>query len=457
MDKNKLIISAAVVLMASTGIVLAANSGNSSHVTLSGLADSVTYTLKVNTPLYSGSSQSGVGTAFVKTGSGADVKFEYNKLSPFECNPGQPFQTGFNSITYGSYIDVVDNDDIKGIAGISRVTIKCVDTHNSSMLRVHYGWEPGVFMNFQEQVCSPFDSDGIYNFDLPNSPSYIRIDSDYLNEPRDYAIGINEISIKYSCVAPADPYVSKGYVLNLETDHFEVKRYKGTETELVFPSEYEGVTVTAVANDFSVDIGKDKITSVELPSSITRIGENAFKGASKLETINLESVRTIEYRAFFNCSKLGSTGKLDIYAPTIGEGAFIQSGVTNVALHSSTGTITTADKVFRNCFSLETVLFDNDLTLNIGSSLFDSCSSLTTIRLPITLNDNGSQPTNNSLNKTMFYECSSLSDIEYAGTIEQWGNLYKPGWWSKDIPQSTTQVYCIASDAYTNLGRKDNG
>ncbi len=457
MDKNKLIISAAVVLMASTGIMLAANSGNSSHVTLSGLAGSETYTLTINSPLYTGSSESGVGTTFVQTTNGNNIKIEYNKLSPFVAGGSSPYQTGFNSIKLDSYIDIVANGKIEGLSGISSVTVKWCDSSNTSLMRVHYGWEPGNYMNYIEEKCSPFTTTGIHTFNLPNGPSYIRIDSTQLTESSGrYTLGLNEISIKYSCVKTVNPYVVGEYCLDRVDDHFEVVRYTGSSTSLDFPNAFEGHPITAIADDFAVDIGKNKITSVTLPASITKIGASAFYGASKLETIDLSHVTTIGYRAFMNCSKLGSTDKLDIYAPQIGEDAFCQSGVTEVDFHSSTGRITTGETAFVNCHSLATVLFDDDLTLYIGSALFDNCDKLTTIKLPVTLYDT-LYTAKVGLNKTMFYDCSSLSDIQYAGTVEQWGNLYKPGWWSKDIPQSTTQVYCIASDAYTNLGRKDNG
>ncbi len=448
MDKNKLIISAAVVLMASTGIVLAANSGNSSHVTLSGLAESETYTLTINSPLYTGDSESGIGTTFVKTTNGNDVKVEYNKLSPFASGGKSPFQTGFNTLKYGSYIDIVANGEIEGLAGISSVTIKWCEGANSCKMRVHYGWDSGVYVSYIDEICSPFNTAGIYTFDLPNGPSYIRIDTTtYDSESSDYyTLGLNEISIKYSCVKSQNPYVVGDYVLNLvNNDHFEVVSYKGSSTDLNFPREYGIYPVTAIADNFVVDIGKSNITSVVLPSSITRIGYEAFYDASKLETIDLTHVTSIGDRAFLNCSKLGSTGKLDIYAPEVGSSAFSQTGVTKVAFHSSTGKVTVGESVFWTCTSLLEATFDGELWLKMaGSGLFARCSNMTDATLPVRVDDIYETYT---INRHTFRECSKLKNLSYAGTIEQWNSLKKDSTFCNSIP--ATIVIC--SDGSTTL------
>ena len=406
------------------------------------------YQFSIHSPLYTGSSESGEGYSYVQTTNGNNVKVKYNKLSPFETSEGKRYQTGFNSIKPGSYIEIMKNGEIEGLAGITRVTVKCVGNSNSSMLRVHYGWEEGTMMNYIEKIVSPFDNKD-YTFDLPNGPSYVRIDSTtFSSTSGQYSIGLNNIIFTYTCSTSVNPYSVDNYELNLVDDHYEVARYRGTDTSLVVPSEYDGLPITAIADNFAVDIGMNKITSVVLPSSITRIGRSAFNGASKLETINLEHVTDIDYRAFFNCSKLGSTSAIELYANTIGESAFCQSGLTEVSIYSHTGTVDFGPKVFLNCYSLTNVVFGDDTTMVYRYSLFTSCNTLASITLPVIMDyyDSGSNYYPNSLEHSIFDNCANLSTVNYLGTTAQWNSIdVGPNYyWYDDT--AVTVVHCTDGD-----------
>lgn len=410
------------------------------------------YQFSIHSPLYTGSSESGEGYSYVQTANGNNVKVKYNKLSPFEAEEGARYATGFNSIKTGSYIEIMKNGEIEGLAGITRVTVKCVGNSNTSMLRVHYGWEEGQMMNYIETIVSPFHNKD-YTFDLPNGPSYVRIDSTYYSETyQRYSIGLNDIIFTYTCSTSENPYSVDNYDLNLVDDHYEVTRYRGSDTSLVVPSEYDGdgLPITAIADNFAVDIGMDKITSVVLPSSITRLGSSAFSGASKLETINLEHVTNIGYQTFFNCSKLGSKGAVELYANVIGEDAFVQSGLTELYLYSHRGTVDIGREAFVNCHSLTNVVFDGDITLSYRISIFHNCDALESITLPITLNyiDPNSTFEPNTLNRNTFTKCTSLSTVNYSGTVAQWNSIDKSGvnghYWYEYIP--ATVVHCTDGD-----------
>ena len=406
------------------------------------------YQFSIHSPLYTGSSESGEGYSYVRTTNGNNVKVKYNKLSPFETSEGKRYQTGFNSIKPGSYIEIMKNGEIEGLAGITRVTVKCVGNSNSSMLRVHYGWEEGTMMNYIEKIVSPFDNKD-YTFDLPNGPSYVRIDSTtFSSTSGQYSLGLNNIIFTYTCSTSVNPYSVDNYELNLVDDHYEVARYRGTDTSLVVPSEYDGLPITAIADNFAVDIGMNKITSVVLPSTITHLGQKAFNGASKLETINLEHVTDIDYRAFFNCEKLGSKGEIELYANVIGEGAFTQSGLTEVSIYSHSGTVDIGAGAFMNCYSLTDVVFNGNVTMVYSYSLFTSCNTLASITLPITMNyyDSQSRLYPNTLMNSMFDNCANLSTVNYLGTTAQWNSIdIGPNYhWYDDT--AVTVVHCTDGD-----------
>jgi len=96
---------------------------------------------------------------------------------------------------------------------------------------------------------------------------------------------------------------------------------------VVIPDSIDGYAPVAVYKDAWT--GNTAITSVTLPSTVTEIGENAFKGCTGLASINLENVHVIGANAFNGCTSLTS----------------IEVGSLNDLHYSS----------FMGCSSLETV------------------------------------------------------------------------------------------------------
>ena len=87
---------------------------------------------------------------------------------------------------------------------------------------------------------------------------------------------------------------------------FAVGRYRGTETDIVFPTEIEGIKITGVANTSGrAPENYKKIRSVILPEGYTRIRNMAFAGCESLERIALPStLREIGTGAFSDCKSL---------------------------------------------------------------------------------------------------------------------------------------------------------
>ncbi len=77
--------------------------------------------------------------------------------------------------------------------------------------------------------------------------------------------------------------------------------YKNYIKKVVF-----GSNITIVGNNALsyTNENESKITNVEIPASVTEIGENAFKNNDQIEEVKAEGVQTIGNQAFENCSSL---------------------------------------------------------------------------------------------------------------------------------------------------------
>lgn len=417
-----------------TGIVTSQN--NISNFKVNVNADSEPYTLSINSPLYDGVEQSGEDFTYVKTGNKNDVKVKYNKLSPFVSGgEDKTYKTGFNTMKDGSYIEIVQNGSIEGLSGISKVTLKS-STGDNGGLKLWYGWENETYINYIEQTLSTTHVGGYYEFDLLDGPSYLKLET---SGSEFFYTGINEIEITYSCSKTPNPYAIVGdFTLYNAGDHYEVTSYNGSNTVINdIPSEYNDIPVTAIADDFKISVGVGNITGVTLPSSITRIGNNAFRRARNLDTINLENVTYIGDGAFYQSSD--ENPKLDNInidnATYIGERAFQNCYLYNDVFNFTSTSVTIHSNAFAGT-QVRMVQFSSDrnASLTIGSSAFSGCTNLYSITLPTNIS---------RLRISTFKNCIDLLTITYYGTHEQWEGITKDTDWYSDI--RTSVVRCVDS------------
>lgn len=183
-------------------------------------------------------------------------------------------------------------------------------------------------------------------------------------------------------------------------------------TSIVIP---EGVTeiVNAGSNSSSF-YNCTNLVSVTLPSTLTTLGNYAFAGCSKLETVSMTNASSsalamVGNSAFYNCVKLLSITLPDSVA-AIGSNAFGYCAIlTTIQLPSSLKTI--EGGAFTNCTALETITFPNGLQ-SIGSSSFNTCSKLGSVIIPGTVT---------SLETQAFSNCTALSQVEIRGNINTIG------------------------------------
>lgn len=221
---------------------------------------------------------------------------------------------------------------------------------------------------------------------------------------------------------------------------------------LIIPEtiDVDGTTYTVTAlNDscLSKENGCPLLSSITLPSTVKTIGENAFKGQSKLTSVNFPDVETIVGGAFSGCTSL-KEATLGIYSTVKGQdNKFIFD--TDVPLEKLTLSRAETDKStndkddvkgiifqsltnlkelhlpalktlkwrgdFNNYKALTTI--DAPLLENIPSETFISCDELDSVYLPGVKEIDGG---------AAFYNCKKLRGI-YCPACTRVGNSFVSG------------------------------
>lgn len=138
-----------------------------------------------------------------------------------------------------------------------------------------------------------------------------------------------------------------------------------------------GSQLSSVAN--SVFAGCSSLASINLPASVTLIGERAFEGCSALKSVPLsDGVEYIGSYAFKGCTALTSV-KLPSGLIMLSKGVFENcSALSGVEFGAALGFIEEA--AFKNCKSLANPEFTSNIEM-IGKEAFYGCTSLTKINL----------------------------------------------------------------------------
>ena len=182
-----------------------------------------------------------------------------------------------------------------------------------------------------------------------------------------------------------------------------------------------------------------KKISIDIPSSVTTIGESAFYYCSALTSVSMPVATTIGEFAFPYCSSLTSVSMPE--ATTIGDQAFYDcSALTSVEMPKAT---TIGDEAFYDCSALTSVSMPSVTT--IGDQAFRYCSALTSVSIPESCTSIVGNP---------FQECKSLEEIvvdennpNYSsadGALYDKGKTTLIGWPTAEgditIPQSVTTI-----------------
>ena len=209
-----------------------------------------------------------------------------------------------------------------------------------------------------------------------------------------------------------------GYKLELRDSDadFEIvdgvlKGYHGTKTDIVIPS-----TVTEIGEGvFVTEEGEEgvEITKVTIPSSVVRIGKDAFNGCELTSVIfEGENLAEIGESAFAYCTKLPEI-TLPEGLKVIGKAAFQgTSAIKSINIPASVESI--GESAFNTCSELTEVNFadDNKSKLKtIGKKAFYQCVRLGTLDIPEGVTTIGDQAFRTSAGLKHVYLPSTLTNF----------------------------------------------
>ena len=249
--------------------------------------------------------------------------------------------------------------------------------------------------------------------------------------------------------------------------------YTGNEeiTNVKIPS-----TVTKIEDEAFYDC--TGITKVVIPSTVTEIGNSAFQNCTNLEEITISEVSNVETmslkqlastnnsritsigdNAFYNCVKLKNINNLISNVTSLGYGAFSNcTGITKLTINANLTSVNaftdvtnleevniTGNGTVGSSFSYSNVkkITLSDKITSIGSYAFSGCTSLTSITIP-----NGVT----SIGSYAFSGCTGLTNLTIPTSVTSIGewvfsncnNLTK-----LTIPANLTNVYAFSG--VTNL------
>ena len=174
------------------------------------------------------------------------------------------------------------------------------------------------------------------------------------------------------------------------------------------PSAYNGKPVIKIASNGFLNCSK--LSGIIIPSSVTAIGKDAFKGTAIWDDSN-----DVVYADKWVVGYKLSIGDLVLKSDTIGisDYAFYGKGIVGINLPSSLKYI--GANAFENCNKLTEVIFaDNGVLETIESYAF-ARTALTSVSIPETVKTIGSDA---------FYDCDKLTEVNFAdnGVLETIGS-----------------------------------
>ena len=204
------------------------------------------------------------------------------------------------------------------------------------------------------------------------------------------------------------PQMPEDYVTTLENETYSYELYKtyvkvvkylGEDTEVTVPDKIDDLPVTVIGSLCFHDT-EAKVTTVNIPVSVTTIEESAFYLAESIVSITVpDTVTKIGSRAFAWCNSL-ETVEIGSGINEIPEYCFnhcsslknvtIPVGITKIGLRAfsycskleeqtiPSNVSEVGERAFAGCSSLKYVVFDNP-NVSLGNNMFDNTDNVVVI------------------------------------------------------------------------------
>lgn len=198
------------------------------------------------------------------------------------------------------------------------------------------------------------------------------------------------------------------------------KQYRTSITKLIFEEGVDFICDGFIGSNQQYAL--DNVTSIELPSSLKKLGMGAFRFCPSVESVYIpENVSEITYRAFSACKSLKRIEVSEnnpwfksvdgiVYTKDMSKLIAFPEGWSGD--YSPPAQLESVHRLI-NCSKVNSVVIPSGQT-EIFSDDFAGCKSLRYITIPKSVE---------KISYSSFAGCSSLTDIYYEGTAEDWNEI----------------------------------
>ena len=254
-------------------------------------------------------------------------------------------------------------------------------------------------------------------------------------------------------------------IAEIDENSYKLVSYIGTATDVVIPSEYNGIAITQIYDKCFEN--NTAITSVVIPNSITSIGYRAFYGCTGITSVTIpDSVTSIGTNAFSNCTSLTGVYITELAAwcnisfggisanPLYYAKKLYVNGELATSLSIPDGATRIGDYAFYGCTDITSVIIPDSVT-SIGGFAFYDCTGLTSVTIPDNVTSIGSYAFSGctgltsvtigkgvtSIGTYVFNNCTALEKLYWnAVSVADYSSEYSCGFYKAGTSGSGIEV-----------------